>query len=83
MITTALDQAKVLAKTEIIFVNDGPDEIISLRVCEHARLINNECNIGIHGSKCNGVKYARGTYIHFLDQDDRISPDFYKNQQGI
>lgn len=80
MITTALDQAKVLAESEIIFVNDSPDEIISLRECKHARLINNKCNIGIHGSKCNGVKYARGTYIHFLDQDDQISLDFYKSQ---
>lgn len=80
MITTALDQAGVLTESEIIFVNDSPDEIISLRECEHVRLINNECNVGIHGSKCNGLKYAKGAYIHFLDQDDRISQNFYKSQ---
>lgn len=80
MITAALDRAGLLAESEIIFVNDSPDEIISLRECEHAALINNECNVGIHGSKCNGLKYAKGAYIHFLDQDDRISQNFYKSQ---
>lgn len=80
MITTALAKAQLLENSEVIFINDCPDEKIELNGYTYAKLINNKQNIGIHGSKCYGFHKAKGCYIHFLDQDDVISEDFYKSQ---
>ncbi len=70
---------------ELILVNDCPEEKICLdelknRECDYYYIINNETNLGIHSSRIIGLRKARGEFIHFLDQDDLISQDYYLNQ---
>ena len=62
---------------EIIFVNDGsPDksEEICLRYQKefpsNIKYIAQE-NAGVSAARNNGLKYAKGEYINFLDADDR------------
>lgn len=62
---------------EVILVNDSPDVDIvydgSLVKSFRVSVINNNENIGIHGSRVNGLNNCSGDYIVFLDQDDIIS----------
>lgn len=72
---------------EIIFVNDSPEIKIKYDL-EKARKLNirvleNERNLGIHKSRINGLKYAKGKYILFLDQDDEIMPNTLKSQFDV
>lgn len=70
---------------EIIFINDSPEEQIELNEyvkdtdC-NVRLYNNKENSGIHYSRVNGLKYANGEYIVFLDQDDAITENYFASQ---
>lgn len=84
--TEALEKAGILKKSEIIFVNDSPDQPITIdkgNYADNIRIVVNKQNEGIHASKINGMFHAEGEYIHFLDQDDIIEPDFYKSQLEI
>lgn len=71
-------------EVELIFVNDCPEEVISNddigSTLVRVHIIHNENNLGIHASRINGLLYADGDYIVFLDQDDRISDTFIKSQ---
>lgn len=62
---------------EVILVNDSPQVEIeydkSLVSGFEVLVIENEANIGIHGSRVNGLKKSSGEYVIFLDQDDFIS----------
>nr|WP_296474022.1 glycosyltransferase family 2 protein [uncultured Acetatifactor sp.] len=65
---------------ELLFINDSPDSPILIEgLNDHnsfdIRVINNAKNIGIHGSRVHGLREAKGEYILFLDQDDRIKDD--------
>ena len=65
-------------EVELLFVNDYPDEKLVLGEIDNkykVAVIANERNEGIHQSRVNGLKKARGTYILFLDQDDEITPN--------
>ena len=69
---------------ELLIVCDSPDcpveyapswvEGFSLRILE------NEKNMGIHGSRVNGIRHARGTYIQMLDQDDLLAENALASQ---
>ncbi len=74
---------KLDGNLELIFVNDDPSEplgdtlrsdVIDIVVLQTDR------NRGIQGARVYGLSEARGEYIHFLDQDDEISEDFYSSQ---
>ena len=74
---------KLHGHLELIFVNDDPSEplddtlrsdVIDIVVLQTDR------NRGIQGARVYGLSEARGEYIHFLDQDDEISVDFYSSQ---
>ncbi len=67
---------------EIVLVNDYPQEVLEDVISElcNVFIIVNEYNIGIHGSRINGLKRACGKYIVFLDQDDYIRPNYIKSQ---
>ena len=62
---------------ELILVNDSPQcpidydpawvEGFTLQV------LNNPENVGIHGSRINGIRAAEGEFIQMLDQDDLLS----------
>lgn len=68
---------------EVLFVNDSPSaaldlgwksEIIDIRV------INCDRNVGIHGARLKGLALCKGDYILFLDQDDKIKPEYFESQ---
>ena len=67
---------------ELIFVNDDPQvpigdvssDVMMIKVLE------TDENRGIHGARVRGVEYCIGDYILFLDQDDRINPEYFVSQ---
>jgi len=67
---------------ELVFVNDYPDESISNFEGKDCviRVINNKKNIGIHGSRVEGLKASNSEYVVFLDQDDYIRPNYIVEQ---
>lgn len=69
---------------EMILVNDYPAETLEMKE-QWIRniswiLITNKQNCGIHFSRVQGLKHATGDYILFLDQDDKISPVYVREQ---
>lgn len=74
---------ELLAKTEVIIVNDGsPDnsETVCLeyaaRYPELIRYIFQE-NQGVSVARNRGIAEARGTLIGFIDSDDKYSPESF------
>lgn len=73
-------------KTEYILINDSPWEEVSIPKeyqQMNVHLYNNECNVGIHQSRINGIKKSSGEYILILDQDDVIDDNYLKSQYEI
>lgn len=78
-----LQQSGIMAGIELVFVNDAPDQKISLP--KHwegifVKLIEHEKNRGIHQSRVTALEQARGMYLLFLDQDDKICDDYLVSQ---
>lgn len=67
------------ASMEILIVNDSPWVPVELTAQTHlpVRILPNEKNLGIHGSRIHGIREARGEYIQLLDQDDLLIPETY------
>lgn len=70
---------------ELLFVNDFPDMPIetrrfSAKLPFKVRVVCNQRNLGIHGSRVQGLKESKGDYILFLDQDDKISNEWMRSQ---
>lgn len=66
---------------EILIVNDSPDVPVLLPETElNVTLIQNEQNLGIQGTRINGLSHASGDWILFLDQDDELVVDGFKKQ---
>lgn len=67
---------------DIVFVNDYPSEYLESKgILElKYRIYNHEHNAGIHKSRVDGLREAKGEYVLFLDQDDQISDDFFLTQ---
>ena len=80
MVMEAFKYADIEGKSEIIFVNDSPAQTINIDYYTNAHILVNDKNMGIHASKVRGLIKAKGKYIHFLDQDDKITREFYKEQ---
>ncbi len=70
---------------ELILVNDDPRKILPIKGGEKSwgEIIvrNLEENRGIHGARQSGVKLAKGRYLVFLDQDDKISGSYLASQR--
>ncbi len=70
---------------EIIVVLDKPTDNSSNIVKElskedvRIKVFENPKNMGVSYSRNFGIKKAAGEYIHFMDSDDLINIDFYKN----
>lgn len=81
---TSLQNAGMKKELEVIFVNDYPQERISLPKNRFLnitiKLIEPEVNNGIHKSRALGLQLAEGEYVLFLDQDDKISADYLTSQ---
>ena len=65
---------------ELIFVNDYPAEKVIIPKVENVVLVLNKDNQGIHQTRINGLKKAKGEYILFLDQDDNINDNYLYSQ---
>lgn len=75
-------QSRCGAGMEVIIINDSPDVPVAYSVTPEfpVRVIANEKNLGIHGSRIHGIKMAEGEYIQLLDQDDLLVPENYPLQ---
>lgn len=70
-------------RLQLILSNDAPQETI-----EHTyksplisiKVLNTECNRGIQGARVRGFEKSTGDYVLFLDQDDRVTPDYFVSQ---
>lgn len=62
---------------ELILVNDSPQCPVEYQESWvqgfTLRILENPQNMGIHGSRVNGIRHAQGTYIQLLDQDDLLA----------
>ncbi len=70
---------------ELLLVNDFPDlpiekEQFSQSGDFEVRVVCNRKNLGIHSSRVHGLQEAKGDYILFLDQDDKISNEWMRTQ---
>lgn len=67
---------------EVILVNDSPEEKIDIRepVLFPMSIVINRKNQGIHITRVNGLRYCKGDYVLFLDQDDRIEDNYLLSQ---
>ena len=64
---------------EVLIVDDSPNDprLAELVDAGEVRLIRNATNLGIAAARNAGLRAARYDTLHFLDQDDEISPLFY------
>lgn len=69
-------------RTELLLVSDDPAEPLGNYVSSVIEIVpvETKCNRGIHGARVRGLKYASGSYVLFLDQDDRIEVSYLKSQ---
>ncbi len=70
-------------KLQLILSNDEPEEMIestyrSLLVS--IKVLNTACNRGIQGARVRGFENSNGDYVLFLDQDDKVVPDYFASQ---
>lgn len=68
---------------EVIFSNDDPNKPLPC-YCDidsvHIVMLQTDSNRGIQAARIRGLAAAKGNFIHFLDQDDEITPDYYNSQ---
>lgn len=66
---------------EVIIVNDNPGEKVLIPQNKlKVLLIENENNLGIQGTRINGIKNSTGDWILMLDQDDELVEEGFKKQ---
>lgn len=68
--------------TDIIIVNDSPWIEVMYPSCSEVNItvIKNKKNMGIHASRVVGVQECVTDFLIFLDQDDELMPDGFKEQ---
>lgn len=67
---------------EIILVNDGSDDMHSIKVLELYRSMErvrvlDTSNQGLPKARNHGAAHAKGEFLAFLDPDDTVEPDYY------
>lgn len=81
-------ESQTYRNLEIVLVIDGlSDNSVALveefkkdsAFGERIRLIVNEINNGPSAARNSGLETAGGEFVHFLDVDDTINPEFYSN----
>lgn len=74
---------------EIIVVDDGSGEKYSSVLNEieeidnRIRIIRQEHNVGLSATRNNGLKFALGNYVMFVDSDDMIHPSTLNNMMRL
>ncbi len=75
--------AQTFTDWEAICVDDGSMDDSGKILDEYAardkrfRVIHKE-NAGVSAARNDGIKLARGEFVHFMDSDDFIDPDYYE-----
>lgn len=84
-LTRCLDSlcAQTFTDLEIICINDGSpdnsDKILAQYAAHDKRIVViNKKNAGVSAARNDGIKYAHGEYVHFMDSDDFIDLDYYE-----
>ncbi len=79
-VTSALDAIRRIGVGEVIVVDDNSGISASNSLndlfCEQLRIYSNENSPGPAGARNHGVQNAMHQVIFFLDDDDRIIPDY-------
>lgn len=74
-------------KVEVVLVNDSPDVKIDEILIQSSKyslvIVEHDKNYGIHQARVTGVENAGGEYILFLDQDDKIKNDFFREMAPV
>ena len=70
-------------KIEILIVNDGSTDLLSIKKLNiHSELNNvtiiNTTNKGLADARNYGARLAKGEYLAFLDADDKIASSYYE-----
>jgi glycosyltransferase involved in cell wall biosynthesis len=79
--------ASTYKNTEIIIVDDGSNKTESailhkLKDSYNFKIISKE-NGGLASARNEGVKYAKGQLLAFLDPDDTIEPEYYQKAISV
>ena len=78
-------RAQTYQNIEIILVNDGSSDNVSLPVCEmYARadsriIVVDKDNAGVSDTRNRGMELSAGKYLQFVDSDDYLAPDYTEN----
>ncbi|WP_298653208.1 glycosyltransferase [uncultured Proteiniphilum sp.] len=71
--------AQTYKNLDIIVVDDGStDRSAAIARKYPVNLIRHEKNQGLSAARNTGIDAAKGEYIHFMDVDDGINTDYYK-----
>lgn len=68
---------------ELLLVNDSPDVPLSKHYSSKyidIVILNTKINRGVQSARVRGLGHCNGDYILFLDQDDKIVPEYLKKQ---
>lgn len=78
-------RAQTYQNLEIILVNDGSSDNVSLPVCQmYARadsriIVVDKENEGVSDTRNRGIELAAGKYLQFVDSDDYLAPGYTEN----
>jgi len=79
--------AQTLADTEVIVCDDSPGDAIGaiVRAAPHSRVryVRNPSNLGFSGNFTQALSLARGKYVKFLNDDDRLHPRCIETLAGV
>lgn len=69
---------------QAIFVDDGSKDKTGKILEKYAGadkrvVVIHKKNMGVSSARNDGIKRAKGEYIHFMDVDDEIDADYYEN----
>lgn len=70
-------------RIELLLVNDAPDDPLNMQYSSEdieVITLDTDVNRGIHGARVRGARHCTGEYILFLDQDDKIMPQYIHSQ---
>ena len=67
---------------ELILINDAPNDMLDAYASGTIEVIvlNTNVNRGIQGARIRGLSVCHGEYVLFLDQDDKIAPEYLASQ---